>query len=172
MNYRGFDFEFGTRWNNFGWFHFIFNICFYSKNLQRYPNFCFKMILAQKPWTCNAFQNAILLIIFISSLSLSLISPQRSFLDKKASRAPTFLFFHPFSCPSTDTISGYRFARKWHLKKEREKKKKKKCRRVHSSRPRLSLNICSLLRVSTFCRFVFAKKMDVRRSYSSQSEGE
>ena len=57
------------------------------------------------------------------------------------------------------------FARKWYLKKEREKERKKErkrreCRRC--SRPRLFLNICSLLRISTFCRFVFANEMDLR----------
>lgn len=90
----------------------------------------------------------------------------RSFLNKteKVSRAPTFLFFHPFSCPSTDTISGYNVREEMALKKESKRKKEEENEesRVRSSRPRLFLNICSLLRISTFCRFVFANEMNLR----------
>lgn len=106
--------------------------------------------------------------MFISSFSSSFLIPLNN-LAHFSIKLKKFLapqrFFSSIHFPVHPRIQfpDTTFTRKWHLKKERERERKRReRRRVRCSRPRLFLNICSLLRISAFCRFVFANEMDLR----------
>lgn len=89
-----------------------------------------KMIFTVKLRTFNILKCYPTYNVHLVVLLLVPHPPQQScsFLNKteKVSRAPTFLFFHPFSCPSTDTISGYNVREEMALKKRKRERKKTK----------------------------------------------